>query len=316
MIEGYNSSKAPVEGEVFDFTKYVGVASVNVIAINPDNAKLRQYGWQIAEGADEPKYVSTFEKDGVQIPTARVRFLVKIKNYTPDNDPVLPLDFHIRQDVVLNREKTKCKVIDSFGRTAWATQDDLKNHKIPLDRNGNPLRISTPYKLCHYGEEELIQFLMKYLVITPFSIFNRVKNEWENTKNPGKLTIDNWDALCKGDTKELAGYLAIKPDNCVTVVLGVRTSDNNRVYQTFLNTKFYSNAMRANLSTGEYDAVNTAISKFCENRSDGDAFLFSAAPVREWKEKASTVEDNSEKSVFDVPDPTYSNDEPDADLPF
>ena len=79
MIENVNASKNPSTAEFVDIRKYVGVASVNVLAINPNNDKLRKYGWAIPEGAAEPNYVIIKEEDNKKIKNARVRFLVQIQ---------------------------------------------------------------------------------------------------------------------------------------------------------------------------------------------------------------------------------------------
>ena len=43
MITNTNTSKQPTE--IIDIQKFIGVASVKIMAINPDNAKLRALGW-------------------------------------------------------------------------------------------------------------------------------------------------------------------------------------------------------------------------------------------------------------------------------
>ena len=289
MIENVNASKTAPSGEIIDVRKYTGVASVNVLAINPNNATLRQYGWTVSDTADEPNYVTTIERDGQRIKSARVRFLVQIQDIK--EKPVVALDFWIRPDIMINREGVKCKVIDAFGRTAWGTKDEVKAQRIPQYSSG-PANISTPYKPCHSGEEELITFLMKYLNVTPLQMLDRKTNSWIPTKNPGRLTIDNWNALCDGYVKELIEYVSLKPENCVKVVLGVRTTDDNKTYQTFLNTGFIGNGASPDSTTGEYKTARKLIDKYFENR-DGSAYSFSAKPVQEWNETATEVKEEA-----------------------
>lgn len=308
MIENVNASKMPSNGEFIDVKKYIGVASVNVLAINPSNEKLRKYGWSIPDDAAEPSYVTTTERDGKVTQSARVRFLVQIQDL--EDKPVISLDFWCRPEVMINKEGSKCKVIDSFGRTAWGTREELKAHKVPVYSSGEA-NISTPYKPCHPGEEELVQFLFKYLNITPLQVFDRNKQAWMPSKNPGRLTIDDWAAICNGNIKELGEYLALQPENRVKVVLGLRTTEDNKTYQTFLNTTYIGNGALPDKNTGEYLSARRAIDKYFENRSDSP-YSFSAMPVQEWKETASTVVDNSE-DVFESPSVTVDDDD---DLPF
>ena len=310
MIENVNASKTPSSGEFVDVKKYIGVASVNVLAVNPNNEKLRQYGWSIAEDADEPVYVTTrTDESGKQIKSARVRFLVQIQDL--EDKPVISLDFWCRPDLAINKTGDKCQIIDAFGRTAWGTADEVKGHKIPVYKNGQQANISVPYKPCHPGEDNLVSFLFKYLNITPLQIFDRNKQTWVDTKNPGKLTIDRWNDICAGNVNELAEYLSMQPKNCVKVVLGIRQTEDNKTYQTFLNTGFILNGAVPDRNTGEYTTARKLIDKYLEGH-DNSPYSFSASPVKEWAETATTVSDNS-GSMFDE-DGNFVGEE--DDLPF
>lgn len=313
MIENVNASKNSSSSESYvDVKKYMGVASVNVLrnGINPSNATLRLYGWQIPEDAEEPKYV-TLNNEGKK--SARVRFLVQIQDL--EDKPVIALDFWIRPDIVFNRDQTKCKVIDSFGRTAFGTKSELQAHKIPMYSNG-PALISSDYKPCHVGEEELVRFIMKYLNVTPLKVFDKNTQQLVDAKHPGRMTIDHWDRLCNGDVSELEEYMKMQPDNRVKVILGIRTTDDNKSYQTFLNTVFLGNGSFVDKNTGEYAAARKAIDKYNEGRTT-TAYMFAATPVKEWIQVATEVKDNSEV-VEDMPDfssPEFFKDDP-TDMPF
>lgn len=289
MIENVNASKNPANGEYLDIRKYIGVASVNVLSVNPSNNTLRKYGWQIPEDAPEPSYVIVKDDGGKPVKNARVRFLVQVQDL--EDKPVVALDFWCRPEVMMNKEGTKCKIIDAYGRTAWGTKDEVTNKKVPVYKDGNEANISTPYKLCHPGEEELVQFLFKYLNITPLQIFSREKKTWITSKNPGRLTIDNWNSICSGDTAEIARYLALQPENRVKVILGLRTTEDNKTYQTFLNTTYIGNGAVPDRNTGEYQSARKAIDRYFEGREDSP-YSFSATPVKEWRETATVVEES------------------------
>lgn len=308
MIENVNASKNPSTGEFVDIRKYIGVASVNVLAINPNNEKLRKYGWTIPEDAKEPEYLVTTERDGKSITNARVRFLVQIQDL--QEKPVVSLDFWCRPELAVNRDGTKCKIIDAYGRTAWGTKEEIQSRRVPQYASG-PANISTPYKPCHQGEEELVSFLFKYLNITPLQVYDRNKQTWVATKDPGRLTIDDWSAICSGNIQELARYLSLQPENRVKVVLGVRNTDDNRTYQTFLNTGYISNGSSPDHNTGEYIGARRLIDKYFKNRSESP-YSFSAEPVREWRETSTEVTDNS-GTMFDDEGNFVADDD---DLPF
>ena len=197
MIENVNASKNASSENYSDVKKYIGVASIKVLCVNPNNNALRMYGWQIPEDAEEPKYV-TVNNEGKK--SARVRFLVQIQDL--DDKPVIAMDFWIRPDIQFNKEQTKCQIIDSFGRTAYATKAEVQGHKIPQYTNGLA-QISSDYKPAHVGEESLVMFIMKLLNVTPLKMFVKASNQWVDSKNPGRLTIDRWDKLCNGEVQEL-----------------------------------------------------------------------------------------------------------------
>lgn len=325
MIENTNVSKTASNGDYADIRKFIGVASVNVLAINPNNDMLRKYGWSIPEGAPEPNYVTVREENGKQVTSTRVRFLVQIQDL--DEKPVISMDFWCRPEMIVTAEKTdengnvkpaKCKIIDAYGRTAWGTKQEITSRKVPQYTSG-PANISTPYKACHPGEEELVGFLLKYLNVTPLQIFDRNKQEWVPSKNPGRLTIDNWADICNGNVKELAKYCALEPDNRVKVILGIRTTADNKTYQTFLNTTYIGNGAIPDKNTGEYTSARKAIDKFFDTRTDSP-YSFTASPVKEWSVTATQVQDNS-TTMFDENGDFNENvmtvaSEDDGDLPF
>ena len=310
MIENSNVSKNPSAGEFTDIRKYIGVASISVLAINPNNDKLRKYGWTIPDDAAEPVYVtSKLDERGREYKNARVRFLVQIHDL--EEKPIVALDFWCREGLQINRNGDKCQIIDSYGRTAWGTKDEIEAHKVPVYSNGQPASIATPYKKCHPGEDQLVNFLMKLLNVTPLQVYDRNKQSWVSSKNPGKLTIDNWTSLCSGDVSEIAEYCAMQPENKVKVVLGVRTTDENKTYQTFLNTGYIGNGAVPDRNSGEYPSARKLIDKFNEGRSDSP-YTFSANPVKEWTETATVVQENT-RTMFDDEGNFVADDD---DLPF
>lgn len=273
MITNTSVSKTP--SEYVDVPKYIGVASVKVVGVNPNNAKLRSFGWQIPEDADEPNYVTTTTNDdGTPRKSARVRFMVQIQEL--EGKPVIPIDFWIHPNAWLNSTGEKCQIIDQFGRTAWGTQEEIASGSIPQYKTG-AANIALPYKPAHRGEENLVRFLMKYLCCTPFEIFDKEKNAYVKTKNPGKLTIDDWKSLCDGNASEIRSYIATQPDNLVKIVLGVRQTEDNKTYQVFIDDTFLGNGSRPN-GDGVYANAQKAIDRLADDGYHDD-YQFSARTV-------------------------------------
>lgn len=312
MITGNNASKNASTTEYAEIRKFIGVASIGVLALNPTNARLRSFGWQIPEGAEEPRY-QTVDSEGRK--SSRLRVVVQINDL--DDKPVIALDYWLRPDVMFNKDQTKCKIIDSFGRTAWGTKVEVQGHEIPLCSNGTRAKIASDYKPCHSGEEELVLFLLKYLNVTPLNIFDRMKQVWVPTKNPGHVTIDRWRNLCDGDVSEFAAAIAMQPENRVKVVLGVRTTDDNKTYQTFLPLVYIGNGALPERNTGEYSAARRAIDKYFENHPNAAGSVeFSAAPVREWRLEATEVKQDEGLNTAESDSENLSVDNEIQDLPF
>ena len=305
MIENFNATKNSSNENFENTDKHLGVASINILRVNPKNADLRFYGWKIADDADEPKYVTT-NNEGK--PSARVRFLVELEDTDEAVKPVVPMDFWIRPEVRLSNDGTKCQIIDAYGRTAWATKADMKEKSIPLNSAGQPVKIDKNYKPAHYGEAELIAFLMKYLNVTPLQKFSEKQNAWVDTENPGRLTIDNWGELCKGNVKEIEDYVKLQEDNRVKVIFGIRTTDDNKSYQTFFSGDiksgaFISNGARPNKISGEYDSARKVLDRdrsYYALNNKNYPYIYSAAPVKIWKQNATEVKDNA--NAEDMPD--------------
>lgn len=320
MIQNNNPSKMPISGDYIDIKKYIGVASVSILAVNPSNAVLRKYGWEISDTADEPKYSYLKQlEDGSYEKYARIRFLLRINDL--EEKPVVPYDIWIRPDFIIGKNSGKCLVIDSFGRTAWATKEDVQNRAIPQYSSG-PAAISNDYKGCHPGQKELVALLFKYLNITPLQFYDKKSSNWVESKNPGRLTIDKWQALCDGNAEEIAEYLALQPDNRVKVIFGVRTDSNNKTYQTVLDdcdgtTKmsFIGNAVTPDKNTGEYVLARKRIDAYFAENDNPDC-TFSAKPVREWTITPTDVTESvndSMNTATAVPDESL---EAESDLPF
>ena len=311
MIEANNSSTS----NFVDVKKFVGAARVHVLAVNPTNAILRNYGWEIADGAAEPQYTYV-DENGKKF--ARVRFLVQVLNLK--EKPVVPLDFWVRPDMIIGKTSGKYRVIDSYGRVAWASEEDIKAkpRRVPQYTNG-PANISADYKPCHPGQEKLIAFLYKYLNVTPLQIFDKKSNQYTATKNPGHVYIDDWASVCSGDMHEIEAGIKQAPNNEVYVVLGVKTTDENKTYQTFLDfcdgtskVPYFGPNTKLDEATGTFTIAQKRIDEF-NNAFPNSNITFSAMPVHEWTETATDVKDNS-GSMFDSEgNYTLADDD---DLPF
>lgn len=259
--------KGQVSTEGASIKRYVGVASVFILGVNPNKEELEKLYGRELENA--PEYVGETEvgegDEKHKVAQVRLDFITKADPEKYKDAEGNPLDFisrvslFIRKEYRYNKEKTKVQVIDKYGNTAWVGVEDAKNHVIPVYSNG-PANIDKDYRPAYYGEEDLIKFLIAYLNIP--SPLKYVKDEnkfvWQDAaKLPdSEATLEHIEDYFKGDFSELATILGYQPNNKVKVLFGVRTTDDNKQYQTVYTRMFLKNSV-TDYSRLDADVKNT-----------------------------------------------------------
>lgn len=226
--------KAVESKEAAPIKRYVGVAPVKIVAINPTKTELEKiYNTTLDK---EPEYLGSNEKDGKNVPFVRVDFIVATDPTKSDIEMTTKASFFVRKQFMINREGTKVKVIDKYARTAWVTQEEFKNHLVPTYANG-PARIDSNYRMLYQGEEELITFVKNYLGIVDVDEF--VDGVWVMRKNPEdyEAGFNNIESWFKGDISEIKSAINMMPNNYVKMLFGVRTTDEGREYQDVFTRK-------------------------------------------------------------------------------
>ena len=222
------------------FKRYVGIGSSYVVAVNPTKKELEAlYGHEIA---NEPEYVI----DGEHGKEARVTFIVKTNPETCNGVEILNrVTFTLRNTPAYNRDETKVQVIDQYGNTSWANVEDAKVGKKLLSEAGNSLRIDDSYRMAAYGEPELVNFLKIYLGVG--NAFDYINGSWvkKATADECVFGLEKVKDYFKGDFSEIKEAIALQPNNRVKLLYGVRTTDDNKQYQTVctrLNMVLYNGA--------------------------------------------------------------------------
>lgn len=233
-----------------EFKKYIGVASFRVLGVNPTKEQLAQF-YETSYDKD-PVYLSTkTDNEGNSYKQIRISFMVQAdpqkdvpeemsKAYTANEALTEPfkstLSFFLDNRYFYNKDKTKVKVIDKYGRTAWVPVEQAKNHQIPVYSNG-PARIDKDYKPLYHGEEELVQFIINYLNVTPIDSYNSNTGEWITNAHPEdcEATLEHIQDYFKGDISELKEICGYIPSNLVKICAGVQTNDDGRQFTTLYN---------------------------------------------------------------------------------
>lgn len=265
-----------VSTEEVSFKKYIGVASVNVLAVNPTKEKLEEiYGRELGKA---PEYTEEAEINGEKVAKVRIDFVIKAdkeKYKDTDGKPIeliSKISFFLANRYKYNNENTKVQVKDKYGRFAWVTVEQIKNHEIPQYANG-PANIDKDYKPAYDGEEDLINFIKTFLNIP--SCQNYINGKWV-MKDADKLadceaSLDHISDYFKGDTSELSTILSYQPTNKVKVLFGIKNSNDGKQFQTVYNKMVLRNNVKdygkldanvkdtqskGSMSTSEFDCTD------------------------------------------------------------
>lgn len=221
-----------MESTDFQVTRYIGVAPVFVLEVNPDKEQLEKlYNTQLD---NSPEYLGEVEvgDDHHKVKNAKIDFIVKA-------DPkvcvgikfITKVTFFLRNEYRYNRDKTKVQVIDKYGRTAWVTIEQARANEIPVYSNGQRANIDKDYRPAYHGEEDLTNFLKAYLNIP--NVMRYVNEKWVMVDKPEECEarLEKIADYFKGDFSEIRNAIALQPNNKVKVLFGVKTTDDNRLFQ-------------------------------------------------------------------------------------
>lgn len=203
--------------------RYIGVGTSYVLAVNPTKKELEGiYG---TEQANEPTYV----KEGAEVPTVRIDFIVKTVPELNDGIEVINhASMLLTNEPAYNADKTKVQVIDEYGNTTWALVEDAKMG-VKLQHNGQDSKIAPKYRMACRGEADLVEFLKNYLGVD--DVFNYVNGAWvmkDGNLDDYKFALEHIKDYFKGDVSELREALALQPKNKIKLLYGIRTTENGQ----------------------------------------------------------------------------------------
>lgn len=279
IAKGQNSNDV-----VSEFNRYIGIGTFKVIGINPSKEELGKiYGRDIEK---DPQYNTVSEKDGENIDGLRVSFIVTTSDDKTNNgiDFTAPFNIFLRDRYYISNkefEDQKIKVIDHYGQTSWVTEQQLKDQEVPTLANGKFAKLIAPFRPVIEGEEQLIEFIRAYLSLPAPMIY---KNEsWVASEKLDEAVIyfDNIKALVKGNLNEVKEAINSRPDNKLKLMVGVRTTDDNKIYQDF----FVERPMRFS------ERTHNTTQKLLDERKSVGAYPnteFSTSPIHIYSLEPST----------------------------
>ena len=240
-------SNASTEG--FEKKLYEGIASCKILAVNPTAKEIEKYRGFLPK--EEPMYLTETEIDGKTVKQLRLDFLLQInpeKYLDNDNkliDTVVPMTMFMRLMKRVGRNTGKTQIMDNYARTAWATQEELNEHKIPETKAG-PARIDAKYHIVADGEAELCSLLKVYLNIGNPEKWeevdgNRIYKGLSDNAKDCECYIDDIQKLFTGNISELKEYFSMMPDNEFKALFYVRKTDDGKLYQGVYTSEFLKN---------------------------------------------------------------------------
>lgn len=274
------------------FKMYKGMAAFNIVAVNPTKAELEALTGRELE--NEPEYVGKTDEGKEQVKVifyGRTAPDAKLNNGI---EMLIPISFMLTKDYRVGQTSGKYQIIDKFGRTAWATKEEIQSKAIPQYTSG-PANISADYRLAWQGEEFLIDFLIQWLNIPSPAVYkDKVWVMKENTDD-SEVSLD-MAALFKGDVKELKELVTLAAAYTVKGAVGIRTVNNEngtRQYQAIFTRKFAKNAVT------DYSRIDAAITEF-QNAGGAPGTEFSTQPLHENVVEATTFTPAAENDPLGV----------------
>lgn len=254
--------KANASSQGGSFKKYCGMASFKVIGVNPTKEELEKFYGR--EMQNEPQYLTdkVDDKDGNKpYKSLRVTYMILAEDPSaidPKNKATLDTNANLTEPLPLtvsffldsryqyNSDKTKVKVMDKYARTAWVTIEQAKNHQIPVYKNG-PARIDKDYHPMLHGEEELTQFILNWLNVTPIDTWNKNSGQWMTNSHPEDCEGNLYEIkeYFKGNISELKNHCKMMPDNHVKLCVGVQTDSEGKQHQTVYTRVTFRNGSKS-----------------------------------------------------------------------
>lgn len=256
--------------------RYIGVAPVTILAVNPDKALLgKLYNTEIE---NTPEYLGESEVgpegDRHKVPQVRIDFIVKTDSERCGGiDLTSRISFFISKEVRYNRDATKVQVINKYGETTWLPIEDAKAGRIP-----ETLSWFEPadFRPAYIGEQELTSFIKTYLGI-PNKSYRKPNGEVVELadKSEAEARLDKIADYFRGDFKELEEVIKLQSKNKIKCMFGVRTADDGKQYQAIYNQMFVSNRVT------DYSRLD----KDLQDRKANGAYPsteFSTCPLKEY----------------------------------
>lgn len=250
--------------------RYVGVAAVNVLAVNPTKEELEKiYNTPVNK---EPVYISETNGREGTVKQIRVDFIVKADPKVNNGlSPVSKVSIFLNNEPKFTLNGEKMQIVNKYGDFTYITEEELKAGKNP-----NGWFEMDDIRPALVGEEEITGFL-KALLNVPASHFRMPDGTYKKIENisDAEARLDTISKFFDGDISELKNIISMVPSYKVKVVFGVKNGSDGKLYQDIYTRKFLKNGIT------DYSRIDADI----KNRQDNGAYpntTFSVEPLKEF----------------------------------
>ena len=279
------------QSEETSFKLYKGVAALNIIAVNPTKSEMEKITGRTLD--KEPEYLGK-DDDGNDF--VRLTFWAKTAADSKVNngiEMITSFSFILTKKQRVGSNSGKIQIIDKYGRTAWATKDEISSKSIPQYSNGLA-NISADYRPTCDGEEFLVDFLIQWLNIPGPAVYKEGK--WVMKEDPSDSEVSlNLGDLFKGNVKEIAELVKLATNYAVKAAVGIRTTDEGKQYQQVFTRKFVKNGVT------DYSKLDAVIAEFKANGGAPNTD-YECTPLHEnVVEETKFKENTASEMPFDAP---------------
>jgi hypothetical protein len=212
------------------FKRYIGVAPVSILALNPTRDQMMEILGSAPE--EEPVYVGETDRNGEKITQVRLTFLVKTEAAKCNGiEAIMPLTLFIANAWDVTNDGQKVFMVNKYGENACIPIEDAEKGVLP--DNIAQWFSTEGMRKAYRGERALVDMLKRFLVIPNRTYQDRKSGARVQIKNleDAEALLTKIPDYFKGDVSEIKEIIASQPNNKIKVAVGVRTTDDNRQYQ-------------------------------------------------------------------------------------
>ena len=174
---------------------YCGIATMNVLAVNPSLGELHALGINLKQ---EPNYT------GIQMgEQTKNKLVFWVRN--AEHEFTTRFEILVEPNERAESKTGKFQWINKFGQTAWGTENPSTQYEWFKNEG---------VRRSYAGEEMLIDFM----------------KTWANVGRDGECAIDDIKAVMSGDVHELKQYVTALKENRVRLLLGAKDDKYQQVY--------------------------------------------------------------------------------------